>query len=116
MIKQYKFEYNGYDAQVCFKVDTEKFTEEHANATLGFFLWDYDEDANPIDEVMKKYAMKAIKIATFEGYNIFGVKKEFNDLEGFCKVDGSSGIELISVSEYEFDDSFLECEITDNPK
>ena len=51
--------------------------------------------------------MKAIKIATFNGYNVFGVKEEFNDLEGFCKVDGSSGIELNFVSEYEFDEDAL---------
>ena len=70
-------------------------------------MWDYDKDADPIDEVMKKYAMKAIKIATFNGYNVFGVKEEFNDLEGFCKVDGSSGIELNFVSEYEFDEDAL---------
>ena len=108
MIKHYTFNYNTYEAEACFKVDTEKFTEKHAKATLEFFLWDYNKEADPIDEVMKKYAMKAIKIATFNGYNVFGVKEEFNNLEGFCKVDGSSGIELNVVSEYEFDEDSLD--------
>ncbi len=108
MIKHYTFNYNFYEAEACFKVDTDKFTDEHAKATLEFFSWDYDKEANPIDEVMKKYAMQAIKIATFNGYNVFGVKEEFNDLEGFYKIDGSSGIELTVISEYEFDEDSLD--------
>lgn len=107
MIKHYDFNYNMYEAEACFKVDTEKFTEEHAKATLEFFLWDYDKEADPINEVMKKYALQAIEIATFNDYNEYGVIEEFNDLEGFCKIDGSSGIELNYISKYEFNETAL---------
>ena len=111
MIKKYTFDYNTYEASASFIVDTDKFTNEHAKETLEFFSWDYNKDEDPIDEVMKKYAIEAIKIATFNGYNLFGVKSEFNNLEGFCKVDGTSGIELVEVSEYEFDDDSLDMSI-----
>ena len=107
MIKHYSFNYNSYDAEVCFAVDTEKFTVEMANATLNFFTWKYDKDADPIDEVMKKYAMEAIKIATYNNYNINGVINEFMNLEGYAKVDGSLGITLNFISGYEFDEDGL---------
>jgi hypothetical protein len=111
MIKKYSFVYNTYDAKAVFIVDSDKFTTEHAKATLEFFTWDYDEENDPIDEVIKKYAMEAIKIATFNNYNLLGVISEFDDNEGFCKVDGTSGIELIDISSYEFDDENLNMEI-----
>lgn len=96
------------EAEACFKVDTDKFTNEHAQATLDFFTWNYDKEADPIDEVMKKYAMEAIKIATFNDYNLLGVKRAFNDNEGFCKVDGSCGIELNIIHRYEFNEDALD--------
>jgi hypothetical protein len=108
MIRHYTFDYDVLEAEACFKVDTEKFTNEHANTTLEFFIWDYDKEADPIDEVMKKYAIEAIRIATFNGYNEIGVIEEFNDTEGYCKVDGSSGITLNSISEYTFDSAKLD--------
>jgi len=110
-IKHYTFNYNIYEAEACFKVDTEKFTEEMAKATLNFFTWDYDKEADPIDEVMKKYALEAIRVATFNDYNLHGVKDEFMSKEGFCKVDGSMGIELNKVQGYEFDVEELSMEV-----
>jgi hypothetical protein len=113
MIKHYTFDYNIYDAQATFKVDTEKFTPEMAQATLNFFTWDndYDEEEDPIDEVLKKYAMEVIRIATLNKCNVNGVKSEFNTMEGYCKVDGSMGIELMTVTGYEFDDNYLSMEV-----
>ncbi len=108
MIKQYTFNYDMYEAKACFKVDTDKFTKELAYATLDFFTWDYDKENDPIDEVMKKYAMEAIRIATFNNYSTYGVKEAFNNNEGYAKVDGSMGIELNIVSSYEFDESNLD--------
>lgn len=109
MIRHYKFNYDLHEAEVCFKVDTSKFNTEMAQANLDFFLWDYDKEADPIDEVMKKYAMEAIRIATTKNYNRYGVQKEFENLEGFLRVDGiDSGIELKLIRAYEFDDDKLD--------
>lgn len=58
MIRHYNFNYDIYEAEVDFKVDTDIFKEESAKELLEFFTWDYDTEANPIDELMKKYAIK----------------------------------------------------------
>ena len=115
MIRNYEFDYSYGEADCRFSVDTDVFTNEHANATLEFFDWDYDKDADPIDEVMKKYAMRAIREATANGYNTYGVIGEFDSMEGYSKVDGSNGLTLVSVSEYEFDESSLEMTKTEQP-
>jgi hypothetical protein len=106
-MRKYKFEYGYSEGEAVFEVDTTKFTEEFAQATLGFFMWDFDGDADPIDEVMIKYAIEAIQTATFGNLNTYGVKESFNEKEGFCKVDGSSGITLIHVEGYVFDENNL---------
>ncbi|SHE58352.1 DUF2528 family protein [Dysgonomonas macrotermitis] len=107
MIKRYNYEYGFGEATVSFEVDTDIFTAELANETLTFFCWNYDKDADPVDEVMKKYALEAIKQATFNNYNEFGVIDAFNNNEGFGRLDGSIGITLKEVTGYEFDESQL---------
>jgi hypothetical protein len=113
MIKKYSFDYDG-KATASFTVDTDMFTPEIAKETLTFFVWDYDKEADPVDEVLKKYALRAMYIATCNNYNLQGVTDEFEDQEGFCHVDGRIGIELTEVTGYPFDDDDLlnvECEI-----
>jgi len=108
MIRHYTFNYNTHEAEACFKVDTEKFKEDDAKLLLEFFTWDYDHKADPIDELMKKYAMTAIKVATAENYNLYGVKNWFAEAEGFISIDGSYGVEINLIEKYEFDDEYLE--------
>lgn len=110
MIKKYKYTYGFHDATAEFEVDTEKFTPEIALEVLLFWTWDYDEDADPVDEAMKKTAMEVIQVATFNGYNTLGVKDEFEAKEGWWKLDGSVGITLVDVSGYDFDEDLLELE------
>lgn len=112
MIKTYTFNYEIWDAKAVFEVDTEKFTPELANATLEFFYWDYDKDNDPIHEVMHKYAIRAIELATFNNHNTFGVTEDFKDEEGYGPVDGSIGLTLKEVEMYEFAESSLELTIS----
>lgn len=107
MIKEYSFTYGHYEASATFKVDTERFSHKLAQETLDFFGWYYNKSADPVDEVMRKYGMMAIKLATFNGHNVIGVISDFEELEGFCRIDGTMGIELIEVSEFDFDDNEL---------
>ena len=111
-IKTFKFNYDCHESEVVFKVDTDVFTNEHAKATLNFFTWDYDENNDPITEVLKKYAMEAIRVATSYSFNVRGVIADFKDKEGFANVDGSLGLTLISVDGYEFDDDKLDYTIS----
>ena len=78
---------------------------------LDFFTWDYDEEADPIDELMKKYALKAIWVATANNYNLVGVQSWFKSEEGFIAVDGSQGVELCAISAYEFNEDSLDMDI-----
>ena len=107
-IKTFKFNYDCHEAEAVFKVDTDVFTDEHAKATLEFFTWDYDKDNDPITEVLKKYAMEAIRVATKYSFNVRGVISDFKGKEGFASVDGSLGLTLVSVEGYEFDDDKLD--------
>ncbi len=113
MIKTYTFDYNLGDAKVSFKVDTSIFTKELAQATLDFFTWDagYDEDEDPIDEVMRKYAIEAIRIATMNWCGVEGVISEFKNKEGYASIDGSMGIQLESIRSYEFDENEMSVSI-----
>ncbi len=111
MIRHYTFNYNFYEAEACFKVDTEKFKSEDAKLLLEFFSWDYDEEADPIDELMKKYAIQAIRVATFKNYKKEGVKSWFAEQEGFIAIDGSKGVELNLVSAYEFNEDDLDMKV-----
>jgi len=112
MDKTYTIIYNGCEGKAVFTVDTEKFTAEIAKQTLEFFTWDYDSDADPIAEVMKKYGMAAIKEATFGNWNTQGVISQFDNKEGFYPIDGTCGVKLINVEGYEFYDEDIELSIS----
>lgn len=103
----YNFDYNDGEASVTFEVDKSIFTNEIANETLHFFDWFYDKDEDSIEEVMKKYAIEAIRVATINCCDVNGVIHEFMSHEGFAKLDGSIGIKLIQVEAYQFDENQL---------
>lgn len=108
MIKVLNYEYGFMATAECkLKLDTEKFSKDDAQMLLDFFSWDYDEEVDPVDEYMKKVAMKCIKVATFGNYSLQGVISEFEDLEGWPRMDGSNGITLLDVTMYEFDEDDL---------
>ena len=102
MIVEYSFDYDMMEAEVFLKVDTEKFKPEDAKVLLEFFTWEYDKEADPVEELLKKYALQVIKIASLENFNEYGVKTWFEENEGFPALDGSVGIELFYVSQYTF--------------
>ena len=111
MKKIYEFDYDFSKASAEFEVDLELFTPEMANATLTFYTWDYDKEADPIEEVMKKYAIEAIESATFNNYNARGVISDFENKEGFCRLNGETGIKLLYVEGFEFNDDDLSVKI-----
>lgn len=112
MIKIYDYDYDYGRASVKFEVDTEKFTTDLANATLSFFSWLYDKEADPVDEVMKKYAALCITLATENNHGAYGVKEDMKRQEGFAPVDGSMGITLIYVEGLTIECDDLEVKIT----
>lgn len=113
-IKTFNFNYDCYEAGAVFEVDTDVFTSEHAKETLDFFDWYYNGNSDPITEVLKKYAMEAIRVATKYSFNSKGVISDFDNKEGFARVDGSLGITLLSVTGYEFDEDKLDYTVSDD--
>jgi len=107
MINIYEFNYDFYKASCTIEIDREIFTEELAKETLTFFSWNYDKNADPIDEVAKKYAMLVIEKAT-EGFGIDELRK--HQFEGFVELDGTNGIKLLEVEGVEFDEEDLSME------
>ncbi|MBI9052494.1 MAG: DUF2528 family protein [Bacteroidales bacterium] len=112
MKKKYDFTYGCHEANANFEVDTDKFTAELANLTLEFFTWEYNKEADPVDEVLKKIAIRCIEVASENDYNTYGVTDEFNNMEGYPKLDGSVGLTLTNVDAYKFDEDNLFVEIT----
>lgn len=104
-IKKYNYTYGMHDAEVHFDVDLDIFTEEMAKGTLDFFSWDDEPDPNEnaVDEVMKKYAMRAIMAGAFDDVSVYGIKMEFEEMEGYCPVDGSCGITLTYFEGHSYD-------------
>lgn len=117
MIKIYDFDFKDGEASASFEVNTSLFTDDMALATLEFYSWDYENDFDdshtPVDEVMKKYALESIRSATFNSFNLHGVIRDFEGRDGFAKIDGSSGIKLLSVKRFEFDEEDLDVAVKD---
>lgn len=107
---KYIYDYDMREAYAEFDVDTEIFKADHALMILSFFTWDWNRENDPVDEVMKKFAIRAIEIASVNNFNAYGVSEEFKDQEGFMPVDGSHGIKLIQVEGYQFDEEKLSIE------
>lgn len=107
MVEKYECNYGFHEAAAVFLIDRDKFTPEVAKEVLEFWSWEYDEEADPIEEAIKKTAIEVIHVASFEGLNTLGVKSEFDSREGWYRLDGSEGITLLKVENYVFDEDHL---------
>lgn len=105
MLLQYKYTLDCFCSDVIFLVNTSIFTEELAKTTLDYFDYYYDEDDNLIDQVLPKYATSCLKMATFSNLTLEQLISEFSLVEGFAEIDGSRGIELISIDKFVFDEN-----------
>jgi len=52
--------------------------------------------------------MEVIQVASRYSFNLHGVISDFNEKEGFARIDGSLGLTLLSVNAYTFDESKLD--------
>lgn len=112
MVKKYNYNYND-DAFVVFEVDDDKFTEDIAKECLDFFIWDYDDWGNPVEELLKNYAIEIIKLnCGNSSLSVHGIIREMGEMEGFVPLDGSIGLKLITSSRLEIYRGNIELNIT----
>ena len=90
-----------------FEVNLEKFTPEMAQETLDFFSWNYDQEGDPIEEVLKKYALQVFLVGG--SHSVAGVIINWNE-EGFGPINGEIGILLTDYEQIEPDDEDIEIE------
>lgn len=95
------------DAECIIEVDFNKFTEEMARETLEFFVWDYDRDGDPFEEFLKKLAIEIFKIGFAGNLSEYGVTEEFKENEGWPKLNSKSGLKLVYLQNFEFDEDNL---------
>lgn len=60
---------------------------------------------------LRQLARQAHDIAFSNKYNTYGVVEEFNDMEGWCKMDGSCGIKILSTDDVDINYDEFEIEV-----
>ena len=104
-MEKLKYTYGFLEGDVELSLDREIFTEEIAQEILNFHE-DFGAFRDNEDDVLnacKKIAYTAFYISSTKSLNTKGVKREFESLEGFPRLDGNLGIKLDYVGGYEFD-------------
>lgn len=113
MKQKVRFDYDMHAATIVFIVDREKFTEEMAKETLEFFVWDepYDKEGDLVLEFLKKAALKAFPIACYHNWNAYGISEWFAAAEGWPAFIKENGLEIVSITNFEFLEDDLRHEI-----
>jgi hypothetical protein len=109
--KLFEFTYDYGKAELSFEVDLEKFTPEMAYETLTFFSWDYDHEGDPVEEVMKKYALEALRVSSDNTW-VRSIIANWSQ-EGFGPIDGTIGVTLKEFNAFKYDEDDLEMEVSD---
>lgn len=90
------------------QADAESTTADIIKEMVEFWTgWEeWIENAN--GDYIKAFALQLAKecfhIAYSNNYNTLGVIAEFEDMEGYCKMDGSNGIWIVHTDDATIDD------------
>lgn len=126
-IKLFKVTWDNFDVDLCLtvKVDLDIVSDEDLFQINNFFSESYerlqDSDGNILHTVLKMLACQCFLLAVQHDYNVRGIVSLFDwdnkfggGQEGWPKMDGSAGIELIACDILRFEDSDMAVlEITD---
>lgn len=114
MIKKYKVEHES-GAEMIVEIDHSIMTEEQLHELNNFWSSSkdrlYREDGNVLYAVLKNLLQVVLSVQYEGGLNLQGVINAFDwdykygngGQEGYPKLDGSSGIKLISIEGIEID-------------
>ena len=112
MIKKYEIQHYPTYGSITVKIDFDyksKYGEEvvtmedsikgMVNFWTGSEQRIEENDGNILNAFLKSLCQKSISILADTNLSTYGLVHEFDDLEGWCKMDGSSGIEIIDCDE-----------------
>lgn len=114
MKKRYKIENNllSWTAEVeideDFVIENQPYTTKDIIIDMVEFWSNYEyrlelNDGDYIKTFLQNLAREILYIITEYNYNISGVISEFKNREGWCVMDGSKGIKIISIDDFEFE-------------
>ncbi len=116
MIKKFSIEHTPTYASITVQIDfgfkikhNPNFTVEGAIKEMVEFWTGYEKrldqnDGDYTKTFLKQLCQECIVIQMSENYNLLGIIKEFNDREGWNKMDGDYGIEIVSFEPTDFSD------------
>ncbi|MEH0153691.1 DUF2528 family protein [Limibacter armeniacum] len=114
-IKEYRCQYDSSYAEVTFEVDTDVFTTESANVLLEYWDWDYDEEADEIEEAIRKWSLECFREAMSRRIdNADQLIDVFDSKPEWPKLDGSIGVKVVNFSPFELREDWLTVDI--NPQ
>jgi len=113
MIKKYKIDYD-WKADVLVEIDHSIATEEKLKEINEFWSGAEDrvtQEGSVLNAVLKMLARTCLYLQLETGYSVTGIIEKFDwdsrngGQEGWPKMDGTFGIKLLRVDEFEIDES-----------
>jgi len=112
---QVKNDWNDMEAIIEIDFSHEGIMEKIKNMVEFWSGWEYHVSTNNGDYVqafLKTLAADIQDVALGMNYNTQGVRSAYDDREGWCKMDGTDGIDILQHSTIEWDADDFEVEQT----
>lgn len=107
MKMSYGIEYGPTWWECTVEIDHNDETLANIKSMVEFWMgWEDRLETNDGDYTKTFLQQLAREICMIEvefNYNLVGVTGEFNNREGWCKMDGSMGIKIVNVDDFEFE-------------
>lgn len=104
-MKTYHIEFTPIYWECTIRIDEEKARQPIREMVEFWHGWEShldDNDGDYTKTFIQQISRTILYMVAGRNLNINGVRNEFNNLEGWCKMDGTHGIEILSVDEVEF--------------
>ena len=103
MIKKVRINFEWWDCAV--EIEQNQQTLDYMKEQLLFWSGGQrriDKENGDIEKAYLKMLGYELILMSID-YNLYGILSEFKDKEGWYSLDGSYGVKLISIDEWEFD-------------
>lgn len=105
---KYKVELDNIDCSITVEINDDENTKQLMDMCNKFWFGYQqrldDENGDITNTFLKLLCGTALSVQQTNDYNLYGVIQEFNDMEGWCRLDGSDGIKLTGIEWLTFTD------------